>query len=53
MIEWFYPSEIPTEQSHDFKIFSIEVLIYFPIIKSHSIGWYNFRDEKWEILTHE
>lgn len=53
MIEWFYPSETPTEKCHAIKIFSIDVLIFHPNQKLHSVGWYNFRDEKWEVLTHE
>jgi hypothetical protein len=52
-IEWFYPEEIPTEKSFDFKVFSVEILIYFPDKKSHAIGWYHYPVQEWFLLTSE
>lgn len=52
-LEFYKSSEHPDEINSGQSRFSVDVLVYFPCLDEHSIGWYDFIACKWLFLSNQ
>lgn len=52
-IEWNDPEDFPDELNKAHNNFSVDVLIYSKSTKEHTIGWFDFKNMKWQYLCKE
>lgn len=53
LIEWFPPTELPEPLNKRIERFSVDVLVYCPKSKEHTIGWYDYKQDEWLFLCRE
>lgn len=49
-IEWFRPDQRPINDDIGAPEISTTVLLYDPVDRIHSFGWFNFNTDKWRSL---
>lgn len=52
-INWFPSTEFPDELNAAQRRFSVDVLVYCPKAKEHSIAWYDHISNEWLFLCRE
>lgn len=52
-IIWNNETEIPDVLSKSNERFSIDILVYNPKTKEHTIGWFDYLEHKWLFLCRE
>ena len=52
-IEFYRKSEHPDEINIAQSRFSVDVLVYFPCLDEHTIGWYDYIGNKWLFLSNQ
>ncbi len=52
-MSWLGRRRIPEELNKAQNQFSVDVLIYFPFLDEHTIGWFDFTKMKWRFLANQ
>lgn len=52
-IEWFDPTDVPDEMNPQHKEFSVDVFIHCTTKDENTIGWFDYKENKWHFLCRE
>lgn len=52
-INWNLKKEFPDELNPAQNSFSVDVLVYFPKLDEHTIGWFDFNSMCWLFLSNQ
>jgi len=51
--KWESKTEFPDELNPAQNQFSVDVLVYFPTLDEHTVGWFDFNKMKWQFLSNQ
>lgn len=52
-IEWQENADFPEELHLAQNNFSVDVLVYFPCLDEHTVGWFDFKGMCWLFLSNQ